>query len=90
MGVDTEHIEDNDHREMKAIPEQNPPAEEEEGHFKMSPLCHSYPDLTENFPEQVESSRRREGNNEIMEMLRTIEKNMEEREKKWEKQQQFR
>ena len=46
MGVGKEHVEDNDHREIKAIPEQNPPAEEEEGHFRMSPLCHSYPDLT--------------------------------------------
>ena len=60
--VESEHAEDNDHREMEAIPEQNPPVEEEEVHFIMSPLSHSYPDITENFPEQVESSRRGEGN----------------------------
>ena len=88
--VEAEHAEDNDHREMEAIPKQNPPAEEEEAHFRMSPLSHSYPDLTENFPEQAESSRRGEGNNKIMEMLRSIKKDMEEREQRWEKQQQFR
>ena len=88
--VEAEHSEDNDHREMEAIPKKNPPAEEKEVHFKMNPLSHSYPDLTENFPEQAESSRRGEGNTEIMEMLRTMKKDMEEREKKWEKQQQFR
>ena len=88
--VEAEHAEDNDHREMEAIPEQNPPAKEEEVHFIMSPLSHSYLDITENFPEQTKSSRIGEGNIEIMKMLRTIKKDMEEREKKWEKQQQFR
>ena len=87
--VEAEPAEDNDHREMEAIPEQIPPAEEEDMHFRMSPLSHSYPDMTENFPEQAESSRG-EGNTEIMEMLRTMKKDMEEREHKWEKQQQFR
>ena len=75
---------------MEAIPEQNPTAEVEEVHFRMSSLSHSYPDLTKNFPEQAESSRRGEGNTKIMEMLRTMKKDMEEREKKWEKHQQFR
>ena len=56
----------------------------------MSPLSHSYPDMTENFPKQEESSKRGEGNTEIMEMLRTMKKVMEERKQKWEKQQQFR
>ena len=48
--VEVEPAEDNDHKEMEAIPEKNPPAKEEEVHFRMSPLNHSYPDLTENFP----------------------------------------
>ena len=74
---------------MEANPEQNPPAEEQV-HFIMSPLSHSYPDLTENFLEQAESSRRGERNTEIMEILISIKKDMEEREQKWEKQQQFR
>ena len=59
-------------------------------HFIMSPLSHSYLDMTENFPKQAESSRRGEGNTEIMEMLRKMKRDMEEREQKWEKQQQFR
>ena len=59
-------------------------------HFEMSPLSHTYLDMTENFPEQAESSRRGEGNTKIMEMLRTMKKDMEEREHKWEKHQQFR
>ena len=80
--VEAEPAEDNDHREMEAIPEQIPPAEEEEMHFRMSPLSHTYLDMTENFPEQAESSRRGEGNTEIMEMLRKMKKNMEEREHK--------
>ena len=88
--VEADPAKENGNREMETIPEKIPPAEEEEIHFRMSPLSHSYPDMTENFPEQAESSRRREGNTEIMEMLRTVKKDMEEREQKWEKQQQFR
>ena len=85
MEVEAEPAEDNDHREMEAILEQIPPAEEKEIHFRMSPLSHSYPDMTENFLEQVESSRRGERNTEIREMLRTMKKDMEKREQKWEK-----
>ena len=59
-------------------------------HFRISPLSHSYPDMTENFLEQAESSRREEENTEITEMMRTMKKDTEEREHKWEKQQQFR
>ena len=84
--VEAEPVEENDNREMETIPEQIPPTEEEDMHFKMSPLSHSYPDMTENFPEQAESSRKGEGNIEIMEMLRIMKKDMEEWEQKWEKQ----
>ena len=78
--VEAEPAEENDNREMETIPKKIPPAEEEEMHFRMSPLSHSYPDMTKNFPEQAESSRRGEWNTEIMEMLRTMKKHMEERE----------
>ena len=88
--AEAEPVEENDNREMETILEQIPLAEEEEMYFRISPLSHSYPDLTQNFPEQAESSRRGEGNTEIMEILRSIKKDMEEREKKWEKQQQIR
>ena len=49
--VEVEPAKDNDHREMEAIPEQIPQTEEKEMHFRMSPLSHSYPDMTENFLE---------------------------------------
>ena len=65
---------------METILEQIPPAEKEEMHFRMSLLSHAYHNLTENFLEQAESSRRGEGNTEIMEMLMTMEKDIEERE----------
>ena len=57
---------------------------------RMSPLSPSYPDMRENFPEPVESSRRNEGTAEIMEMLISMKKDMEDREKKWERQQKIR
>ena len=46
--------------------------------------------MTNNFLEPAESSRRNEGTVEIMDMLRSMKKEMEEREKKWERQQQIR
>ena len=88
--AEAEPTEENDARELKAIPEDIPPAVAEEIPSKMSPLSHSYPELTENYPEQAESSRRNEGSTEIMEMLKSMKKDMEEREQKWEKQQQIR
>ena len=88
--VEADPAEENGNREIETIPKKIPPVEEEEMHLRMSPLSHSYPDMTENFLEQVESSRRGEGNTEIMEMLRAMKKDMEGREQKWEKQQQFR
>ena len=83
--VKAELVEENGNKEMETIPEQIPLAEEEEMHFKMRPLNHSYPDMIENFPEQAESSRRGERNTEIMEMLRTMKRDMEEKEHKWKK-----
>ena len=40
-------------------------------------------------PAQTEGSRSREGNTEIMEMLRAMKREMEEREQKWERQQRI-
>ena len=40
-------------------------------------------------PAQAEASGSREGNMEIMEMLKTMKKEMEERELKWERQQRI-
>ena len=58
-------------------------------HFRMSPLIHLGPDFRENFPEPSDSSRRNKGNAEILEMLLSMKKEMEEREKIWEKHQQI-
>ena len=55
--------------------------------YRMSPLSHSCPNMRENFPELAESFRRNEGTAEIMEMLISMKKEMEDREKKWERQQ---
>ena len=68
---------------MEAIPVDIPPAVAEERPSRMIPLSHSY-------PKQVESSRRNKVSAEIMEMLKSINKDMEEREQKWEKRQQIR
>ena len=51
--VETEPAEENDNREMETVPEQIPPAEEEEIPLRMSPLSHSGFELREDFPEQA-------------------------------------
>ena len=76
--------------EIENFLEKVPLAENEEMEGRMSPLLHSCPNERENFPEHAESSKRNEGTVEIMEMLVLIRKEMEEREKKWERQQHIR
>ena len=85
--LEVELGEENDNREMETVPEQIPQTEEEEMPFRMSPPG---PEMREDFPKLTESSRKGVGNNEIMEMLRSIKKYMEKRKQKWEKQQQIR
>ena len=53
-------------------------------------LASSPPMRNRNFREPGESSRGAQGNNEIMEMLMSMQKSMEEREEKWRIHQQFR
>ena len=55
-----------------------------------TPLANSPPMRNRDFREPGESSRGAQGNNEIMEMLISMQKSMEEREEKWRIQQQFR
>ena len=62
----------------------------EDAHFRMSPFNHSYSEVQEHLPSQVEGSRSREDNIEIMEMLRSMKREMGEREQKWERQQKIR
>ena len=51
-----------------------------------SPLINSPPDVMETCFTPIESSRSNEGNAETMNMLVSIKKEMEEREKRWEQQ----
>ena len=62
---------------------------EDEMQSRRSPLIHSPPNVRENFSEPVECSRSNQGNTEIMEMLVSMKKEMEEREKIWEQQQKI-
>ena len=55
-----------------------------------TPLANSPPITNNDFREPGESSRGAQGNNQIMEMLSSIQKSMEEREEKWSLQQKFR
>ena len=59
-------------------------------HSKRSLLSHSLPDVRETFYEPAECSRINQGNAEIMDMLVSMKKEMEEREKWWEQQQNIR
>ena len=86
--VETEPTEGNDNIEIENFLEKDPSAEEEEEmQCRMSPLSHSYPDMREIFHKPTESSRRNEGTAKLMEMLISMKKEMEDREKKRERQQ---
>ena len=80
--LEAELGEENDNREMETVPKQIPPVEEEEMPFRMSLMSPPGPKMREDFPELAESSRKDAWNNEIMEILRSIKKDMEEREQK--------
>ena len=88
--AETVPVEENETREMEEVLEDIHSVVAEEAHFRMSPLGHSYPEAQEQLPLETEGSRRREYNIEIMEMLRSMKREMDEREKKWERQQQIR
>ena len=75
---------------MEAIPEDIHPAVAEEAHFRINPSSHSYPEVQEHLLVQEEGSRSREDSIEIMEMLRSMKREMEERKQKGERQQQIR
>ena len=67
---------------MEAILEDIHPVELEEAHFRMSPFSNSYPEVQEHLLVQAEGSRSKEDSIEIMEMLRSMKREMEEREQK--------
>ena len=65
-----------------------PEAEEEP--LRISQTYPLPPEVQEQVPVQAKTSRSRAGNAEIMEMLKTMKKEMEERELKWGQQQRIR
>ena len=75
-----------DKREIEEVPDSVLPEAEEEP-LMTSPTYPLFPKVQEQVQVQAEASRSREGNTEIMEMLREMKKEMEERELKWERQQ---
>ena len=77
-----------DIREMKEVPDSILPEKEEEP-LRTSQTYPLFPKVQEQAPVQAEASGSREGNSEIMEMLRAMKKEMEGRELKWEKKQQI-
>ena len=64
--------------------------EVEEEPLRMSPTYPLSPEVREQVPVQAEISRSIEGNAEIREILKTMKKEMEEREIRWEHQQRIR
>ena len=75
---------------MEQFPGESQLPVEEEMHNRRSPLIPSPPDVREPFFEPLECSRNNQGNNEIMEMFVSMKAEMEEREKRWERQQRIR
>ena len=80
--AETVPADENEAREIEQVPEDSHPAIAEETHFRMSPVSHSYLEVSEQLPLQVEGSRSREDNIEIMEILRSMKRDVEERERR--------
>ena len=76
--------------EMDQFPREDHLLIEDEFQSRISPVFQSPPHERENFSEPAECSKGNTGNKEIMEMLVSMKKEMEEREKKWEQQQRIR
>ena len=74
---------------MEQIPEESQLPVDDEMHNRRSPLIHSPPNVRETFSEPAKCSRSNQGNVEIMDMLVSMKKEMEEREKRWKQQQKI-
>ena len=83
--IDTE----TNRREVKVMPD-SILLEAEEEPLRISPTYPLSPEVREQVPVQAETLRSIAGNDEIMEMLKTMKKEMEKRELKWEQQQRIR
>ena len=75
---------------MEQILEESQLPVEDEMHNRRSPLIPSPPDVRETFSKPTECSRSNQGNADIKDMLVSMKKEMEEREKMWERQQKIR
>ena len=87
--IEQETNAENDRREIEEVPDNIFPEAEEEEPFRVSPTHPLFPEVQEQVPAQAEGSRSREGNTEIMEMLRAMKREKEERELKWEREQKI-
>ena len=67
------------------MPDSVLPKVEEKEPLRVSPTYPSFPEVREQVPAQVKGSSSREGYTEIMEMLSSMKREMEERELKWER-----
>ena len=93
---DTLLVADQEEEDPEALPEENTfmfaeDREQDDGspiNFS-TPLAISPPIRNRDFREPGESSRGAQGNNQIMEMLNSIQKRMEERDREWNLQQKF-
>ena len=74
---------------MEQIPEEAHLPVEDEVQRRISLVFQSPPHVRENFSKPAECSKGNIGNKEIMEMLVSMKKEMEEREQKWEQQQRI-
>ena len=75
---------------MEKTPKEAHLPDEDEVHNRISPVFQSPPHVRENFSEPAECSNGNTGNKQIIEMLVSMKKEIEEREKKWEQQQRIR
>ena len=73
---------------MEEVPDSVLPEAEEEP-LRISPTYPLFLEVQEQVPAQAEAFGSREENTEIMEMLKAMKKEMEERELKWERQQRI-
>ena len=81
--------EENEQLGMEQILDEGQLPVEEEMQSRRSPLFHSPPEVKRTFVEPTECSKSNQGNTEIMEMLVSMKKEMEEREKRWEYKQKI-
>ena len=82
--------EGNEQLGMEQIPDEGQLPVEEEMQSRRSLLIHSPHEVRQTFVEPAECSKSNQGNTKIMEMLVSMKREMEEREKRWEQQHKIR